>query len=357
MMRNRVYKEQRVSPFSSIWSPDPQCFVIAEAGVNHNGDLGLAHRLVDAAVQTGADAVKFQTFSAERLVSASAPKAEYQKATTGADESQLTMLQRLELSEADHLELMAHCRDAGIAFLSTPFDEEAADLLMRIGVEAIKTPSGELTNLPYLAHVAALGLPLIVSTGMANLGEVEQAVATVTAAGAPPLALLHCVSAYPTRPEDANLRAMATLAACFGCPTGFSDHTPGIGVAIAAAALGGRVLEKHLTLDRTLPGPDHQASLEPATFAAMVAGIREAAVAVGDGRKRPRPVEAEVAGVARKSVVTARPLAAGTVLAAGDLRIKRPGTGIAPAQAPLLLGRRLRQDVGTDHVLAWADLD
>lgn len=349
--------EHKVNPFSSIWTPGPACFVIAEAGVNHNGDLALAHRLVDAAAQAGADAVKFQTFKAERLVSAAAPKAKYQQATTAAEESQLDMLRRLELSEAAHVELMAHCRDAGIAFLSTPFDEAAADLLVRIGVPAMKTPSGELTNLPYLAHLAGLGLPMIVSTGMATLGEVERAVTTIAASGAPLLALLHCVSAYPTRPEDANLRAMATLAACFGCPTGFSDHTAGIGVAIAAAALGGRVLEKHLTLDRTLPGPDHQASLEPGSFAAMVTGIREAEVAAGDGMKQPRAIEAEVAGVARKSLVTARALAAGTVLGAADLGAKRPGTGIAPGNADQVIGRRLRHDVAADHVIAWSDLD
>lgn len=347
-----------VNPFDLIWHTDsPACFVIAEAGVNHNGDVGLAHRLVDAAATAGADAVKFQTFKAERLASPRAPKAAYQVETTGGDESQYEMLKRLELDEAAHAALMDHCRARGIAFLSTPFDEEAADMLARLGVAAMKTPSGELTNLPYLTHVAGKGLPMIVSTGMATIAEVDDAVRTFATAGGPRLCLLHCISAYPARPTDANLRAVGTLAACFGVPAGFSDHTEGIGAPIAAAALGARVIEKHITLDRTLPGPDHRASLDLATFTAMVGGIRDALAALGDGVKRPRAAEAEVARVARKSLVARRHLRAGTILAASDLAAKRPGTGIPPGRADLVVGRRLRRDVAADHLIAWGDLD
>lgn len=347
-----------VSPVGTIWSESSGCFVIAEAGVNHNGDVALAHRLVDAAVDAGADAVKFQTFTADRIVTPTAAKATYQAAATGGAETQHEMLRRLELDAAAHAELMEHCRARGILFLSTPFDEPAADLLARLGVEALKVPSGELTNLPFLDHVARKGLPLIVSTGMADLGEVEQAVRTVTGLdAAPPLALLHCVSSYPTPPADANLRAMATLRACFGVPVGFSDHTAGQSVAVAAAAIGARVIEKHLTLDRSMDGPDHKASLEPGEFTTMVAGIRDALAALGDGMKRPRPIEAEIRRVARKSLVAARALAAGTVLTAGDLVAKRPGTGIAPSGLAQVVGRRLRHDVAVDHQIAWGDLD
>lgn len=343
--------------YSSIFAQEPGCFVIAEAGVNHNGDIALAHRLVDAAAQAGAHAVKFQTFKADRLASAQAPKAAYQQATTGNAESQLDMLRRLELDEAQHLELMRHAADAGILFLSTPFDEDCADLLARLGVAVMKTPSGELTNLPYLTHLARLGLPMIVSTGMSDLAEVSQAVAAIEAAGAPPLCLLHCVSAYPAPPEDVNLRAMDTLTRCFGGPVGFSDHTQGIAVPLAAATLGARVIEKHMTLDRTLPGPDHKASLEPGELTAMVEGIRMVLASLGDGRKRPATREAEVAAVARKSLVLARALPAGAVLSAADLAAKRPGTGIAPGRAAELVGRKLRRDLPADHVLAWGDLD
>ncbi|MEW5726372.1 MAG: N-acetylneuraminate synthase [Pseudomonadota bacterium] len=337
--------------------PGASCFVIAEAGVNHDGDLATAHRLVDVAKQVGADAVKFQTFAADRLVTRDAPKAAYQNAAGGAGESQWEMLRRLELSEEAHQELAAHCRDVGICFLSTPFDEAAADLLDRIGVEAFKTPSGELTNLPFLAHVARKGKPMIVSTGMSSLGEVEDAVRAVTLAAPVRLCLLHCVSAYPAPPAAANLRALASLAACFGVPTGYSDHTPGISVAIAAAALGARVIEKHLTLDRSLPGPDHQASLEPAAFAEMVSGIREAVDALGDGIKRPQAVEADVKAVARKSLVTATAMRQGTVVAAGHLAIRRPGTGLPPAMLDWVVGRRLRADLPAGHLISWSDLD
>lgn len=336
--------------------PGAPCYVIAEAGVNHNGDMGLARELVDVAAEIGADAVKFQSFSAKRLATATAPKAAYQKRTTGAGESQLEMLQRLELSEAGHRELLSHCEGRGVTFLSSPFDEPSADLLSGLGVPALKVPSGELTNLPFLRHAARTGLPLIVSTGMATLAEVEAAVDAVAEGGDPGLVLLHCVSNYPADPADVNLRAMDTLAAAFGVPVGYSDHTEGAAVSLAAVARGACVIEKHFTLDRSLPGPDHQASLEPDELAALVREIRTVERALGDGRKKPTAAEADTARVARKSLVAARDLAAGAVLASADLAVSRPGTGLAPAMREAVVGRTLRSaleagDVVTREVL------
>ena len=331
--------------------PGEPCFVIAEAGVNHNGSLDLARQLVDAAHAAGADAVKFQTFKAARLVTAAAPKAAYQQANTDAGESQLAMLQRLELSEADHRALLAHCGTRGIQFISTPFDEASADLLAALDVPLFKLPSGELTNLPYLAHLARLGRPLIVSTGMSYLSEVEAAVRCFEANGNPPVALLHCVSNYPAAPCDVNLRAMATLGSAFGVPIGYSDHTPGNEVTLAAVALGACIIEKHLTLDRNLPGPDHKASLEPDEFAAAVRGIRIVESSLGNGRKAPAASEANTAAVARKSIVAARDLAAGETLDARAVAIMRPGTGLPAAMLPHLLGRRTRARLAAGTLL------
>jgi len=329
------------------------CFVVAEAGVNHNGSVDLAGRLTEVAATAGADAVKFQTFKAERLVTAAAPKARYQTETTDAAESQLDMLRRLELSDDGHRMLVRTCAARGLAFLSTPFDEECADFLDGLGMAAFKIPSGEVTNLPFLAHVARKGKPLIVSTGMAGLGEVEAAVRTIQASGNHDIVLLHCVSDYPARAVDANLRAMATMRAAFGLPVGYSDHTMGLPVALAAVALGACVLEKHFTLDRALPGPDHRASLEPDELTALVEGVRTIESALGHGRKTPAAGEASTAAVARKSLVAARPLAAGTVLTEASIAIKRPGTGLAPAMLGTLIGRTLRQDVAADAVLTF----
>ena len=331
--------------------PDQPCFVIAEAGVNHNGDLELARRLVDAAAEAGADAVKFQTFSADRLATAAAPLADYQRRNTGIEDSQRAMLHRLELTAEAHRELMARCRERGILFLSSPFDEDSADFLEELGVPAFKIPSGELTNVPFLAHVARKGRPLIVSTGMATLDEVRPAVETIRQAGSPPLALLHCVSSYPAQPADVNLRAMATLREAFAAPVGFSDHTAGTDIALAAVALGANILEKHLTLDRTLPGPDHLASLEPDEWIAMVAALRRIEAALGDGRKRPAPSEADAARVARKSLVAAGDLPAGCVLRRDHLAVRRPGTGLPPGRLESVLGRRLRQALAAGAVL------
>src|SRR6266568_1861300 len=285
----------------SIASGEP-CFIIAEAGVNHDGQLERALALVDAAHAAGADCVKFQTFQADALISPDAPKAVYQ-ARDRPHESQLEMVRRLELPFDAFRAIQARASERDLLFLSTPFDERSADWLTQLKVPAFKVGSGDLTNLPFLRHLARVGVPLILSTGMSTLDEVHNAVRAVREIAPVPLALLHCVSNYPADPADANLRAMATLAAAFDVPVGYSDHTDGIETALAAVALGACVVEKHLTLDRGLPGPDHAASLAPDEFAQMVHGIRTVERALGDGIKRPRPSEADTASVARRSLV------------------------------------------------------
>jgi N,N'-diacetyllegionaminate synthase len=322
--------------------PSHPAFIIAEAGVNHNGDLVLARQLVDAAAEAGADAVKFQTFTAKKLVTPQAVKADYQRQTTDASESQYAMLKRLELPQAAFRELYAYCQARNILFLSTPFEEESADFLETLGVAAFKMASGEITNLPFLAHVARKGLPMIVSTGMATLGEVETAVRTIRDAGSPDLALLHCVSQYPADPADVNLRAMHTLETAFGVPVGYSDHTLGLEVPLAAVALGASIIEKHFTLDRTLPGPDHRASLEPPQLRALVQGIRKVESALGQGGKVPARAEANTAAAARKSLVAACDLPIGTVLTEAHIAIRRPGTGLPPNLRSFLIGRVTR---------------
>jgi N,N'-diacetyllegionaminate synthase len=330
------------------------CFVIAEAGVNHNGDISLAHDLIRAAADAGADAVKFQTFRTDRLVTAHAPKAEYQEAATDPGESQRDMLRRLELDEAAHADLQEHAAERRLIFLSTPFDEASADLLAALHVPAFKVSSGELTNLPFLAHLARHRLPIILSTGMATLDEVRAAVASV---GEVPLALLQCVSNYPAKPADTNLRAMQTMRAVFGVPVGYSDHTLGNEISYAAVALGACVIEKHLTLDRNLPGPDHAASSEPAEFAALVRGIRAVESALGDGLKRPAASEANVAAVARRSLVAARDIAAGEILGAAEIQALRPAGGLPPSAQDQLLGRRARAPIpaGTTFTLEMVE--
>jgi N,N'-diacetyllegionaminate synthase len=315
------------------------CFVIAEVGVNHDGSLVRALELVQAAAEAGADAVKFQTFRADRLATAAAPKALYQLAATDVAESQLEMLRRLELSPDAHRRVKAAAESAGVEFLSSMFDEESADMLHGLGVSAFKVPSGEITNLPLLAHVGQLGLPVILSTGMADLDEVKAAFGELAATGNEQLVLLHCVSAYPAPPAEANLRAMATMADAFGAPVGFSDHTLGIEVALAAVALGACMIEKHLTLDSSAPGPDHAASLEPGAFAALVSSIRSIESALGDGRKVPVPSERGTANVARKSLVAERDIAAGTVVTDEMVALSRPGTGLPAGSRGLIVGR------------------
>lgn len=332
------------------------CFIIAEAGVNHNGDPDLAMQLVDAAAQAGADAVKFQTFKADRIVTRSAPKAAYQIETTDSGESQYDMLRRLELSEEMHRTLQEHAARKGLVFMSTPFDEGSSDFLFSLGMEVFKIPSGEITNLPLLAHVAKKGKPMIMSTGMANLGEIETALDCVHKEGNRRQILLHCVSAYPAPPEQVNLRAMQTMASAFGIPVGFSDHTLGIEVSLAAVALGACVIEKHFTVDRDLPGPDHKAALEPHELAALVGGIRKVEHALGHARKGRVQCEEDVASVARRSLVAAKDIAPGTVLSVGSLMLRRPGTGIPPGMLSFVVGRTLKKPLKAGELLRLEDL-
>ena len=277
-------------------------FIIAEAGVNHNGNLDTAQKMVDVAAEAGADAIKFQTFKADKVIVRNAPKADYQKRTTGAEESQLEMVKKLELDEAAHNRLIEHCREKGMQFLSTPFDLESIDLLVRLGLKVFKIASGEITNLPYLRKLGALKKILIISTGMADLGEVEDALLVLMKAGTAPenMTILHCNTEYPTPFEDVNLKAMVTMGAAFpGIKVGYSDHTPGIEVPIAAVALGATVIEKHFTLDRNMEGPDHRASLEPHELKAMVSAIRNIEKAMGNGIKKPSPSELKNKPIAR----------------------------------------------------------
>ncbi len=329
------------------------CLIIAEAGVNHNGDLELAKQLVDAAAEAGADLVKFQTFSAERLVTRSAPKAEYQTRTTEKDESQFAMLRQLELSDEMHEALMAHCRERGIGFFSTGFDIPSLDYLASLGAERFKVPSGEITNLPYLRHIGSFGKPVILSTGMATLGEIEDALAVLEAAGTPRerITVLHCNTEYPTPMQDVNLLAMTRIRDAFGVAVGYSDHTAGTEVPIAAVALGATVIEKHLTLDRNLPGPDHKASLEPDEFAAMARSIRNIEQAMGDGIKRPSPSEAKNKPIAGKSLVAVKPIKVGERFTPENLTAKRPGTGISPMRWDEVVGRTATRDYSADELI------
>lgn len=333
--------------------PKAPCFIIAEAGVNHNGSLDAALRLVESAYDAGADAVKFQTFTAEGLATLDAPKAEYQKRSTGTSESQFEMLQALELSPAAHRTILERCRKLGILLLSSPFDEASVDLLALLGVPALKVSSGELTNLSLLQYIVSKGKPVILSTGMARLGEVETALAAMSESGAKDIVLLHCVSNYPANPKDVNLRAMKTMADAFRVPVGYSDHTMGPEVALAAVALGASVVEKHLTLSRTLPGPDHHASMEPAEFSALVRGIRVVEAALGDGRKCPAVSEIATARVARRSLVAAVDIPEGCVLHDAHLQLRRPGTGLAPEMRPFIVGRTARALIRKGTVIGF----
>lgn len=331
-------------------------FIIAEAGVNHNGDLDLARRLVDAAVDAGADAVKFQTFRADRLASRLAQRAEYQKENLGGGEQdQLSMLRKLELDEAAHVELMDRCRARGIEFMSTPFDHESITLLERLGMPRYKIPSGEVNNLPYLRRIAALGKPVILSTGMCDLNDVRAAVEALLLAGQDPrrLILLHCNSGYPTPDEDVNLRAMRTLAKAFPevAGAGYSDHTLGLEASLAATALGAVIIEKHFTLDRALPGPDHKISLLPEELAAMVRGIRRIENMLGSPEKKPTPSEIPNIAIARKSIVAARPIAAGEIFSEDNLAAKRPGTGLSPMLWDQVVGRPAPRNFEADELI------
>lgn len=327
--------------------------IIAEAGVNHNGSLDRAKQLVASAAAAGADLVKFQSFITGKSISREAPKAEYQKHTTGADETQYEMVRKLELSRADHEALIEECRRHGIGFFSTAFDTDSFDMLVELGLKQVKIPSGEITNLPLLRYMTRLGLPVILSTGMANLGDIEAALDVMEQAGTPrhKITVLHCTTEYPTPMEDVNLRAMVSLKAAFGVEVGYSDHTPGIEVSIAAVALGATVIEKHFTLDRSLPGPDHQASLEPHELKAMVDAIRNIERALGDGIKRPSPSELKNKPIARKSLVASRAIRAGEPFSADNLATKRPGTGVSPMRWDEVIGRPAPRDFAADELI------
>jgi N,N'-diacetyllegionaminate synthase len=332
--------------------------VIAEAGVNHNGDRQLAMALIDAAAEAGADIVKFQTFKSEHIASAQAPKAVYQQQNTGNLESQRDMIRRLELGHADHVALMSHAQDRGIRFLSTPFDSGSIELLHSLGMTTGKIPSGEVTNLPYLRSMARAFPELIMSTGMADIDEVAAALDVLYRHGADRerLTLLHCTTEYPAPMQDVNLRAMLTLQRTFGTRVGYSDHTIGIEIPIAAVALGATVIEKHITLDRELPGPDHRASIEPQELIAMVSAIRHVSLAMGTGEKRVADSELGNRAIARKSIHWSGQGKAGQVVSEDDLRMLRPGTGISPMHLHEVLGRRLAKDVDDGHLLEWNDL-
>jgi N,N'-diacetyllegionaminate synthase len=338
-------------------------FIIAEAGVNHNGSEDLALQLVDIAAQCGADAVKFQTFKADKLVCRGAAKAGYQEAATGGGD-QHSMLTGLEMSEALHRRLFTRCMDLGIEFMSTPFDEEAADMLVGLGMRRIKIPSGEVTNHPFLRHLARKDKPLILSTGMATLQEIFEATSVIRAErerlglAAPfesMLTVLHCTSNYPANVDDVNLRAMGTIASAVGVPVGYSDHTLGFAVSTAAVALGATVIEKHFTLDNTLPGPDHKASLTPEELAALVRQIRDVECALGSPEKQPTDAERPVRELVRRSVTSSRDLRVGVPVSADDLCLLRPGTGIPPRELESVVGRVPSRDVPAGSTLQWSD--
>ena len=328
-------------------------FIIAEAGVNHNGSIALAKKLIDVASEAGADAVKFQTFKAEKVVSKNAPKAAYQKKTTDPTESQFEMIKKLELDVNAHKELMTYCKQKHIMFLSTPFDHDSIELLNDLGLEIFKIPSGEITNLPYLRHIGSLKKRVIMSTGMADIGEIEDALDVLITAGTPKknITILHANTMYPTPMEDVNLRAMQTIACTFGCDVGYSDHTLCIEVPIAAVAMGAKVIEKHFTLDKTMEGPDHKASLEPDELKAMVQAIRNIEKALGTGIKKPSPSERPNIEVARKSIVAARPIKKGELFTEENLTIKRPGNGISPMRWDEIIGTEAQKDYKVDELI------
>jgi len=329
-------------------------FIIAEAGVNHNGSLELARKLIDVAMRAGADAVKFQTFRAEKSISIHTQKAEYQKQTTDASELQLDMIRKLELDEAAHEDLLDYCHSRNIQFLSSPFDLESIDLLERLGLGIFKIPSGEITDLPYLRKIGGLKKPVILSTGMADLGEIRDALDVLKGAGTrlEEMTVLHCNTEYPTPFEDVNLRAMLTIKTEFpGVKIGYSDHTTGVESSIAAVAMGAAVIEKHFTLDKDMKGPDHRASLEPDELKAMVHSIRNIEKALGSGMKKPSPSELKNKPIVRKSVVAARDICKGEPFTEKNLTTKRPGTGISPMRWDEIVGQRARKDYKRDDLI------
>ena len=329
------------------------CFIIAEAGVNHNGDPELAHQLIDVASEAGADAIKFQTFKAENLVTPYAEKAEYQKKNDSSAGTQYQMLKNLELKETDFKKLSAYARTKGLIFLSTAFDEESIDVLIRLDVPAFKIPSGEITNFPCIRKIAGEKRPVILSTGMSTLDEVREAVRCLQQNGCRDILLLHCTTSYPAPLDSVNLRAMDTLREAFHVPVGYSDHTEGILVPVAAVARGACIIEKHITLDRTLPGPDHAASLEPRDLKEMVTAIRQVEQALGSTDKKPDSCEMSNRNVARKSIVAGEDIPKGTRLSAAMLALKRPGSGIEPRHLQDLVGKWTTRNIQKDVLISW----
>ncbi|MCO4293110.1 N-acetylneuraminate synthase [Solitalea sp. MAHUQ-68] len=344
----------------SISKTKNKVLIIAEAGVNHNGDINLAKKLIDVASDAGVDYVKFQTFKAEKLVSKSAKKAEYQERNIGdGDDSQFNMLKSLELDEATHHELIDYCNQKGIRFLSTAFDLESVDLLNKLGIDLYKVPSGEITNYPYLKKIGSMGNPVIVSTGMADMKEIADALNALKEAGTSQeqITVLHCNTEYPTPMPDVNLLAMKSIQQEFGIKVGYSDHTLGIEVPIAAVALGAICIEKHFTLDRNMEGPDHKASLEPNELKSMVTAIRNIEAALGNGVKHASVSEMKNKDVARKSIHLAKDLSIGHILAEVDLIMKRPGNGISPMELPNIIGLKIKRNLEEDSMLNWEDLE
>lgn len=339
------------------------CYIIAEAGVNHNGSIEMAHRLIDVAADAGADAVKFQTFKAESLARPGAQKAAYQQQNAGDSQDQQAMLRKLELPDSVYPELIAHCQAREIRFMSTPFDEASAKMLVDLGMSLIKIPSGEITNLPFIVFLAEFGLPVILSTGMSTLDEVDEAVKTIASIWQKKgvviqdnLTLLHCTSNYPAAPQDVNLSAMRTLADTFGLPVGYSDHTLGTTISVAAVAMGAAVIEKHFTLDCDLEGPDHRASLSPVELCQMVAQIRQVELALGDGVKMPTETELPIRDVARRSVTLIKSAIAGQLIQADMLTLMRPGNGIPPKCLQDVIGKQCKRDLPAWTTLTWEDI-
>jgi N,N'-diacetyllegionaminate synthase len=332
-----------------------QVFIIAEAGVNHNGNIKVAKRLVELAADAGADAVKFQTFSAERLVSRSTAKAQYQKRNTGNNDSQLLMLKKYELGLSAHRILISHCRMCGIQFLSTPFDFPSIDLLARLKLKIFKISSGEITNLPYLRRIGSLKQSIILSTGMASLGEVEAAIEALCSAGAmrTQITLLHCTTEYPAPLKEVNLNAMLTMRDAFKMRVGYSDHTLGISVSLAAVGMGAEIIEKHLTLNKNMAGPDHKASLDPKEFKDLVQGIRIIETALGDGVKRPGDSENRNKKITRKSIIALKNIKKGEKYSEHNLTVKRPGSGISPMEWDRIIGRYAIRDYKSDDLISW----
>ncbi len=335
-----------------IISDQSPVFIIAEAGVNHNGSLKLAKKLIDVAAEAKADAVKFQTFDPRTLVTKVSAKAEYQTRNIG-DESHWQMLEKLKLPRQWHAELKAYAKKKGLIFLSTPFSVDDADFMYKLGIAAIKVGSTDTNNLPYLRHIAKWNLPIIISTGMSDLNEIKESVTALKKTGNSKLAIMHCTTNYPTPYEESNIRAMLTLKKEFGLLTGLSDHSMGIEVPLAAVALGAKIIEKHFTLDRNMPGPDHLASLEPNELKQMVTSIRNIEKALGTGKKTPFKSEQKIAEIARKSVVASRAIPTGKIITAQDIVLKRPGTGIKPKFWDKVLGKTAKKDIREEELIAW----